>query len=140
MSQEKKVSDLLKEMQGRKAHMAIVLDEFEGVEGCVSLEDLVEEIVGEIEDEYDMSESNAEVKKIDDNTYIVEGYTEIDFLNDEYNMNLPEGDYETVAGMIIDKLAKIPTTKSTFVIGDWKILVLQATNKKIIKLKFIKNT
>jgi hypothetical protein len=62
------------------------------------------------------------------------------FLNDEYNMNLPEGDYETVAGMIIDKLAKIPTTKSTFVIGDWKILVLQATNKKIIKLKFIKNT
>ena len=58
VSQEKKVSDLLKEMQGRKAHMAIVLDEFEGVEGCVTLEDLVEEIVGEIHDETDVAKSN----------------------------------------------------------------------------------
>ena len=132
------VNTLLNEMQANKTSMAIVIDSFGGTAGIISIEDILEEIVGEIEDEYDANESNAEVKKIDDNTFLVEGYAEIDFLNDEYNMNLPEGDYETVAGMIIDKLARIPATKSTFVIGDWEILVVQATNKKIIKLKFTK--
>ena len=64
VSQEKKVSDLLKEMQGRKAHMAIVIDEFSGVEGCVTLEDLIEEIVGEIHDETDITKSNFQEKAV----------------------------------------------------------------------------
>jgi len=80
VSQEKKVSDMLKDMQGRKAHMAIVIDEFSGVEGCVTLEDLVEEIVGEIHDETDITKSN--FQREDSNTIITNGDIEIDEINE----------------------------------------------------------
>ena len=134
------VNAVLSDMQASKTSMAIVIDSFGGTAGIISIEDILEEIVGEIEDEYDVSETSAEVKEIDKNTYVIQGFVEIDFLNDEYDMELPEGDYETVAGMIIDKLVKIPTLKAQFIIGNWNILVLQATNKKIIKLKFTKTS
>ena len=113
--------------------MAIIVDAYGGTAGLVTIEDILEEIVGEIEDEYDIV--TQEVKKIDENTFIVQGFVEIDFLNDEYEMNLPEGDYETIAGLIIDKIAKIPTGRTKIKIGNWLIEVIQVTNKKIEKVK-----
>ena len=90
VSQEKKVSDLLKEMQGRKAHMAIVIDEFSGVEGCVTLEDLVEEIVGEIDDETDVTESKFQREGSD--TIITNGDIEIDEINEIFKTDIQQGD------------------------------------------------
>ncbi len=133
-----KVHTVLTEMQKNKKSMAIVIDSFGGTAGIITIEDILEEIVGEIEDEYDVTESTAEVQIIDENTYIILGFVEIDFLNDEYELNLPIGDYETVAGMIIDKLARIPQVKTVLKIANWDIEILQATNNKISKLKFSK--
>ncbi len=136
--ENKDVNTLLLEMQAKKKSMAIVIDSFGGTAGLVTIEDILEEIVGEIEDEYDNVRTVQEVKKINANTYIVQGFVEIDFLNDDFDMNLPEGDYETIAGLIIDKLTQIPQAETTLEIGNWKIKILQATSKKIIKVKLIK--
>ncbi|OQX71818.1 MAG: hypothetical protein B6D62_01390 [Candidatus Cloacimonas sp. 4484_275] len=126
------VNTLLTEMQTKKKSMAIIVDAYGGTAGLVTIEDILEEIVGEIEDEYDIA--TQEVKKIDDKTFLVQGFVEIDFLNDEYEMNLPEGDYETIAGLIIDRIARIPTGKTKIKVGDWLIEIVQVTNKKIEKV------
>jgi len=130
------VDKLLTEMQTQKKSMAIVVDSFGGTAGIVTIEDILEEIVGEIEDEYDTT--SEEVEKIDENTFLIQGFVEIDYLNDEFDMELPEGDYETIAGLIIDKLARIPTRKTKLTVGNCNIEVKQVTDKKIVKVKLIK--
>jgi CBS domain containing-hemolysin-like protein len=131
------VNVLLTEMQTKKKSMAIIVDSFGGTAGLITVEDILEEIVGEIEDEYDTT--IVEVQKIDENTFIVQGFVEIDFLNDDYDMQLPEGDYETIAGLIISELARIPNQGTKLNIGNWIVQVIQVTNRKIIKIKMTKN-
>ncbi|MCF7793592.1 MAG: hemolysin family protein [Candidatus Cloacimonetes bacterium] len=131
------VDHLLTEMQTNKKSMAIIVDSFGGTAGLVTIEDILEEIVGEIEDEYDNSESG--VEKIDDSTYQMPGFMEIDFLNNEYEFGLPEGDYETIAGLIIDTQEKIPRQGTKFKVGFWEINALQVTDKKIVRVQ-LKNT
>ena len=130
------VNTLLTEMQTHKKSMAIIVDSFGGTAGLVTIEDILEEIVGEIEDEYDTP--SQEVEKIDENKYLVMGFVEIDFLNDDYEMELPEGDYETIAGLIIDKLERIPRQGTKLKIGNWKINIVQVTDKKIVKIEMEK--
>ncbi|MBC8415175.1 MAG: HlyC/CorC family transporter [Candidatus Cloacimonetes bacterium] len=128
------VDNLLAEMQANKNSMAIIVDSFGGTAGLVTIEDILEEIVGEIEDEYDTT-APMEVEKIGENHYKVQGFVEIDFLNDEYEMNLPEGDYETIAGLIINKLEKIPRQNTKLTINKWNITILQVSDVKILKLE-----
>ena len=130
------VNVLLKEMQTNKKSMAIIVDSFGGTAGIVTIEDILEEIVGDINDEYDTSIK--EVEKLNERTFLVQGFVEIDFLNDDYNMNLPEGDYETIAGLIISLLEKIPAPKTKLQIDDWEIIVVQVTERKIQQVKMIK--
>jgi putative hemolysin len=128
------VDNLLAEMQANKNSMAIIVDSFGGTAGLVTIEDILEEIVGEIEDEYDTT-APMEVEKVGENHYQVQGFVEIDFLNDEYEMNLPEGDYETIAGLIIEKLEKIPRQNTKLTINKWNITILQVSDVKILKLE-----
>jgi len=122
-SQEKMVSDLLKEMKGRKTHMAIVVDEHGGVEGLVTLEDLIEEIVGEIEDESDHVKPK-EYERIDQDTIITNGDIEIDKINEIFKTNVPEGnDYASLNGLLHEKLQDIPQAGDKIEVNDLRIVV-----------------
>ena len=125
----KKVDDLLKELQQRGLHMAIVVDEYGGCIGLITIEDLLEKIVGEIEDEYDKPERTYE--HYADGGYLVDGSTEISVLNDSLNWDIPSGDFDTLAGLTIDRLERIPNPGDQVVVGLYRITVKEASKRKI---------
>ena len=137
VSQEKKVSDLLREMQGRKSHMAIVLDEFDGVEGCVTLEDLVEEIVGEIHDETDIEKSN--FLRDGSDTIITNGDIKIGEINEIFRTDIPQGDdYASLNGLLHEKLADIPKEGDKIIINSLRIIVEKVLGNKPEKIRIEK--
>ena len=122
-SQEKMVSSLLQEMKGRKTHMAIVVDEHGGVEGLVTLEDLLEEIVGEIEDETDLTRKIG-YERIDHDTIITNGDMDIDVINEIFKTKIPDGDdYASLNGLLHEKLQDIPQEGDKVEIDDLRIIV-----------------
>ena len=125
----KKIDDLLRELQQRGLHMAIVVDEHGGCTGIVTIEDLLEEIVGEIEDEYDKPEKGYE--HYADGGYLIEAEMEINVINDDLNLNLPTGDYETLAGLVIHHLEKIPNSGEQVVVNDYRLTIKEASKRKI---------
>jgi putative hemolysin len=104
--ESKKVADLLREMQREKFHMALVTDEYGSVTGLISLEDLLEELVGEITDEYDREEP--EFEQVGENIYRVSGKTSIDDVNELLDVELPDEEWDTVAGLVLDCFGRIP--------------------------------
>lgn len=140
-SQEKMVSSLLREMKGRKIHIAIVIDEHGGVEGLVTLEDLLEEIVGEIEDEGDAVKP-ADHVKIDNDTIIVSGDIEIDRINSIFKTKIPEGDdYSTLNGLLHERLQDIPKSGDKVEVDSLRIIVEKVSKNKPDKVRIerIKN-
>ncbi len=125
----KKIDDLLKELQQRGLHMAIVVDEYGGCIGLITIEDLLEKIVGEIEDEYDKPERTYE--HYADGGYLVDGSTEISVLNDSLNWDIPSGDFDTLAGLTIDRLERIPNPGDQIIVGLYRITVKEASKRKI---------
>ena len=137
VSQEKRISDLLKEMQGRQTHMAIVLDEFGGVEGCVTLEDLIEEIVGEIRDETDIEKTL--FHHVDKDTIITNGEIEIDTVNEIFKTNVPEGeDYASLNGLLHEKLHDIPKEGDKIEVNSLRIIVEKVSKNKPEKIRIEK--
>ena len=140
VSQEKMVSSMLKEMKGRKTHMAIVVDEHGGVEGLVTLEDLLEEIVGEIEDETDVIKQ-VSYEKIDQDTIITNGDIEIDVINDLFKTNIPDGDdYASLNGLLHEKLQDIPQEGDKIETNELRIIVEKVSKNipKRIRIEKIK--
>ncbi len=137
-SQEKMVSSLLKEMKGRKTHMAIVVDEHGGVEGLVTLEDLLEEIVGEIEDETDLKRERG-YERIDQDTIITNGDIEIDIINEIFETKIPEGDdYASLNGLLHERLQDIPQEGDKLELNDLKIIVEKVTKNIPQKIRIEK--
>lgn len=137
-SQEKMVSALLKEMKGRKTHMAIVVDEFGGVEGLVTLEDLLEEIVGEIEDETDVKRLK-EYQSVDQDTIITNGDIEIDTINEIFKTNVPEGDdYASLSGLLHEKLHDIPKEGDKVEVNSLRIVVEKVSKNRPEKVRIEK--
>lgn len=128
----KKISDLLKIFQTKKQHLAVVIDEFGGTEGIITLEDILEELVGEIQDEEDDEEII--VDKVGVNTYWVQATQPLEEINDHLPESLPEsedGDYNTLAGFILHQLEDIPEENQEFDILDYHFKILKMQNKSV---------
>lgn len=129
----KKSFDLLKEFLSRRFSIAIVIDEFGGTAGLVTMEDILEEVFGEIEDEYDTTEEIC--RKISNDSFLISGKVEVDYFNEKYGEIFPVGDYETIAGFIISKIGKIPIQGETIIIDGLIFLIARSTNSKIDLIK-----
>mgnify|MGYP000252680078 FL=1 len=139
VSQNKLINELFKEMQKNKKQMAIVIDEYGGTAGLITMEDILEEIVGDIFDEYD--EFEEEYEKIDDKTYIISGKMPIYDVNKLLNSNIPEGDYDTLSGYLQEELGRIPTDEENPIIETKELTfkIEEYEDKRIIKVKVCKN-
>ncbi len=127
---ESKLSkDLLQEFLQTKTSIAIVIDEYGGTAGLATTEDLLEELFGDIQDEFD--DENLILRIIDENTVIASGRIEIDELAEETNLVLPDGDYETLAGFLLDQLGTIPKTREEFELEGFRFVVLQASSNRV---------
>ena len=136
--ESKKIDELLKELQVMKQHMAVVLDEYGSFAGIVTVEDMLEELVGEIMDEFD--EEEPEVQKIGEGAYLVDAQAWVGHLNEDLGLNLPETDaYETIGGLVIDRLGHIPRRGEAAMIDESnvKLVVMQMQGRRIVKVKLI---
>lgn len=126
---------LFAKMTETRIQLAIVVDEYGGTAGLVTLEDIIEELVGEIEDEYDEEEES--IKKLDDSTYIFEGVTDIEDAEEILGVEFPDGDYDTLAGFVISRLGYLPSEGEDAVVEyeNLTITVLEVTDRRIEKLK-----
>lgn len=130
----KKTGDLLKELQKRRSHLALVIDEHGSLTGLVTLEDLLEEIVGEIHDEYDWEERS--VERLRDGSLVVEGTVSAAELRDTYEVPLPESEeFETVAGFMLDRLGSLPKGGEVVQVGGYRLTVVDVERNRISKVK-----
>ncbi|HRN25708.1 MAG: HlyC/CorC family transporter [Ignavibacteriaceae bacterium] len=129
----KKSLEILNEFLTNNDSIAVVIDEFGGTAGIVTMEDIIEELFGDINDEYDIEEVIC--RRISKDTYIISGKVEIDHLNDKYQLEIPSGDYETIAGFIIDNIGHIPKPNETVTINNYSILIVRADNVRIDLIK-----
>ena len=133
--ESKDIDELFKEMQQNKVQMAIAIDEYGGTAGLITMEDILEELVGNIFDEYDDEE--IDVKKIDDNTYIFSGAVTSYELKKVFDIELPEGDYETLSGYLLDMLGRIPDEDEHPVIED-EFLTYRVEEMEDKRIKYVK--
>ena len=129
----KRIDDLLREMQRSRNHLAVVVDEYGGSTGVVTLEDILEQIVGEIQDEHDRAP--ASVDRLPDGSYWVAARTNIEELNEALDWNLPKQDYETVAGLVLATLHRIPRIGEEFQVGGYAVTVLDADARHVKAVK-----
>lgn len=129
------IHNLLERMKRERLHMAIVLDEYGGVTGLVTLEDILEEIVGDIADEFDEEEDD-QVQRIDKHTLWVDARMHLDELNDSYDLELPEDrDFDTIGGLVFSEMGRVPKVGEKFNWDSIQITVLEATERKLMRLE-----
>ena len=139
VSQSKLINELFKELQKNKKHIAIIVDEYGGTAGLITMEDILEEIVGDIYDEYD--EIEEEYEKIDDKTYIISGSMPIYDVNKLLEAHIPEGDYDTISGYLQEEMGRIPTEDEipTIETEELTYKIEEYEDKRILKVKVYKN-
>jgi len=133
--ESKSVDELLDEMKKGRAGMAVVVDEYGGAVGVITLEDILEEVVGEIEDEYDKGIKFW--RKISDNEYLINTKIDIEVINDELRLGLPEGDYETLSGFLLSKFGTIPKAGEKITHKNYDFIVMKASSRFIEEIKLI---
>jgi len=131
--QTKKANDLFREFRSHRIHMAIVVDEYGGVAGLVTMEDLLEDIFGEILDEYDPDE--AQVKTIDENTIIIPARMSIEAFNQRLGTELPEDEYETMGGLVFDLFGKLPSPGSRVSYMRYAFTIEKMLGTRILELR-----
>jgi magnesium and cobalt transporter len=133
--ESKRLNVLLRDFRVSRNHMAIVVDEYGGVSGLITIEDVLEEIVGEIDDEYD-EEEEALILRIGDNHYQVQALTPIDEFNDQFDSDLSDDDYGTVGGLLLAEFGRVPERDDVVVVGDsFEFRVIKADSRRIVTLE-----
>lgn len=136
----KQVSQLLQEFRAKQIHMAIAVDEYGGTEGVVTIEDLLEEIVGDISDEYDLDHESLYVPQAGGNAWIVDAKMSIFDAENTFNIHIPrEGDYDTIGGFIYHKLHSLPEPKAKISFQDFELEILSVTERNVEKVRLIKS-
>ena len=131
----KRLDGLLQEFQQNRNHMAVVLDEFGGVSGLVTIEDVLEEIVGEIVDEYD-DDLVEGIKSIDEHTTEVQARVRVDEVNERLGTRLPEdGDFDTIGGFVFSHLGHIPTVGESITVDEVRLTVIDVTRRRIERVR-----
>lgn len=135
-SQSKRLDILLREFRNNRNHLAIVLDEYAHVAGLVTIEDVLEQIVGDIEDEYDIDEDDQDlIKKIDGKTYIVKAATTIEEFNEYFKTHLSDEEYDTIGGIVLAKFGRIPLRGERVKLQNYRFKVLQSDARRIYLLE-----
>jgi putative hemolysin len=129
----KRIDDLLREMQKARGQLAVVVDEYGAAVGIVTLEDIVEQVVGEIQDEHDRTPDT--VERLPDGSYRVAGRATIDELNEALEWDLPKGDFETVAGLVLATVHRIPLVGEVFHVGRFSFTVLEADTRRVLTVR-----
>ena len=130
----KRLNVLLKEFRSNRNHIAIVVDEYGGVAGLVTIEDVIEQIVGDIEDEYDFDETEDNILVDRSGRYRVKAVTEIGDFNNYFNVKFPDEDYDTVGGLVVARFGRLPKRGESIVIDGYSFQVLRADSRKIHSL------
>jgi magnesium and cobalt transporter len=128
--ESKRLNVLLREFRVSKNHMAIVVDEYGGVSGLITIEDVLEEIVGDIDDEHD-AEAIEDIRKIDDTRYLVQALTTIDDFNETLGTRFSDEDYDTIGGLVVAEFGRLPEPGEVIEIGDWKFKVTAADDRRL---------
>jgi len=134
--ESKRVNVLLKEFRRNRNHMAIVVDEYGGVSGVVTIEDAIEQIVGDIDDEFDV-EDDQNIRKEAERQFLVRGATPIAEFNEYFGVDLADDEFDTVAGLVMKQLGHLPRRGETLMIGEIEIRVLRADRRRVEALKVL---
>jgi magnesium and cobalt transporter len=132
--ESKRVNVLLKEFRRNRNHMAIVVDEYGGVSGLVTIEDAIEQIVGDIDDEFDVEEDQ-DIRQEGERGFLVRGTTAIEDFNDFFGTELSDDEFDTVAGLVMKQLGHLPRRGETVTIADLQIRVMRADRRRVEMLK-----
>ena len=138
VTEKKKIDILFREMQQKKVQMSIVIDEYGQTAGLVTMEDILEEIVGNILDEYDEEESHIQKKGQDE--YVIDGMSELKELEERFGINFEEDEFDTLNGFLISKMDRIPEENEEFsiMVGDYRFQILKVENRRIEKVLVVK--
>ncbi len=128
--ESKRLNVLLREFRVSKNHMAIVVDEYGGVSGLVTIEDVLEEIVGDIDDEHD-AEAVADIQKLEDGRYLVQALTQIDDFNESLGTDFSDDDYDTIGGLVVAEFGRLPEAGESVSIGGWQFVVTAADDRRL---------
>ena len=132
--ESKRLNVLLREFRQNRNHMAIVIDEYGGVAGLVTIEDVLEEIVGEIEDETDTAEGR-NIRKVSDSEYFVQAQTPIEDFNDHFNVELSDEEYDTIGGLVVNAFGHVPSRNETTRFDGFEFKVVNADQRRLISVR-----
>jgi len=129
--ESKRLNVLLKEFRATRNHMAVVIDEYGSIAGLVTIEDVLEQIVGEIEDEHDFDEEDSFIKQVDDHTFMVKALTPIEDFNERFATQFKDDEFDTIGGIVVDHFGRLPDCEESLTIGSFDFKVVNANNRQI---------
>ncbi len=137
--ESKRLNVLLNEFQQTRKHMAIVVDEYGGIAGLITIEDVLEQIVGEIEDEHDHDDDDGNIRPFEDNAWIVKALTEVEDFNEYFDVSFPEEEFDTIGGIVTQRFGHLPEKDESVDINGFTFRILSADNRRIRLIQVTRN-